>query len=273
MDQNPQPGSHSNEMARTTRSLSKTLTLAVVIATCVILVITIWFSYTQSRNALEQQSNAEALKQVQSTADQFDAYLDRVAVLPRAIMARKEATGGEATSGIVPFLGRLLDSLPPEEAFGVYLAKEGVITGPDAMPWVDRNSFPEVLKPRAGPRDRSKEWYAGAERTKQMYISEPYFDAGGSEAEIVSVTLPFYTTDGKFGGVAGADLSLDLIRAIVTSLRFRPDKQSNAKEPSGTQDYSFLITRSGRIMAHPNEALSMSQNFAGIAVDAIRNRL
>src|SRR5665213_228422 len=274
MDQNPELGSHSNEMARTTRSLSKTLTLAVVAATCVILVITIWFSYTQSRNVLEQQSNAEALKQVQSTADQFDAYLDRVAVLPRAITARKEATGSEAASsdaasGIVPFLARLLDSLPPEEAFGVYLAKAGDTTGPDAMPWVDRNSFPKALKPRAGPRDRSKEWYAGAERSRQMYISEPYFDAGGSEAEIVSVTLPFYTADGKFGGVAGADLSLDLIRAIVTSLRFRPEKQSNAKEGSGTQDYSFLITRSGRIMAHPNEALSMSQNFAGADVRSV----
>ncbi len=261
-------------MARTTRSLSKTLTLAVVVATCVILVITIWFSYSQSRNVLEQQSNAEALKQVQSTADQFDAYLDRVAVLPRAITARKEATGGEAASGdaasgIVPFLSRLLDSLPPEEAFGVYLAKEGVTTGPEAMPWVDRNSFPKALQPQAGPRDRSKEWYAGAQRTKQMYISEPYFDAGGSEAEIVSVTLPFYTADGKFGGVAGADLSLDLIRAIVTSLRFRPDKQSNAKEPSGPQDYSFLITRSGHIMAHPNEALSMSRNFAGADVRSV----
>jgi len=256
-------------MARTTRSLSKTLTLAVVIATCLILVVTIWFSYSQSRNALEQQSNAEALKQVQSTADQFDAYLDRVAVLPRAITARKEATGGDEASGIVPFLSRLLDSLPPEEAFGVYLAREGATTGPDAMPWVDRNSFPDVLKPRGGPRDRSKEWYAGAQRTKQMYISEPYFDAGGSEAEIVSVTLPFYTADGKFGGVAGADLSLDLIRAIVTSLRFRPDKASNAKEPAGTQDYSFLITRSGHIMAHPIEALSMSQNFAGADVRTV----
>ena len=54
-------------------------------------------------------------------------------------------------SGIVPFLARLLDSLPPEEAFGVYLAKEGVTTGPDAMPWVDRNSYPKVLEPRGGP--------------------------------------------------------------------------------------------------------------------------
>jgi PAS domain S-box-containing protein len=272
MDQISELGTHKKETVRKTRSLSKTLTLAVVIATCIILVITIWFSYSQARNALEQQSNAEALKQVQSTADQFDAYLDRVAVLPRAITARKEATGvNEAASGIVPFLARLLDSLPPEEAFGVYLAKEGITTGPDAMPWVDRNSFPQALQPKAGPRDRSREWYAGAKRTGEMYISEPYFDAGGSNAEIVSVTLPFFDAAGKFGGVAGADLSLDLIRAIVTSLRFRPDKtdkQGNATS-STPQDFSFLITRSGRIMAHPNAALSMSQNFGGADVRTV----
>lgn len=149
MDQISELATPKKEAVRKTRSLSKTLTLAVVVATCIILVITIWFSYSQARNALEQQSNAEALKQVQSTADQFDAYLDRVAVLPRAITARKEASGmSEAASGIVPFLARLLDSLPPEESFGVYLAKEGVTTGPDAMPWVDRNSFPRLFNRR-----------------------------------------------------------------------------------------------------------------------------
>ncbi|HTW68226.1 MAG TPA: response regulator [Bryobacteraceae bacterium] len=263
-----------NIARRAPRSLSKTLTLAVVAATCMILVVTIWFSYSQARNALEQQSNTEALKQVQSTADQFDAYLDRVAVLPRAITARKEAMDNEPASSIVPFLARLLDSLPPEEAYGVYLARDGVTTGPDAMPWVDRDSMPKALQPAAGPRNRSKEWYAGAQRTGQMYISEPYFDTGGSNAEIVSVTVPFYSPSGKFGGVAGADLSLDLIRAIVTSLRFRPDKMGNANSGNGTsdyrkQDYSFLISRSGRIMAHPNDALSMSQNFPGADVRTV----
>jgi PAS domain S-box-containing protein len=251
------------------RSLSKTITLAVVIATCIILVITIWFSYSQARKALEQQSNAEALKQVQSTADQFDAYLDRVAVLPRAITARKEAAGMAEVSSIVPFLARLLDSLPPEEAFGVYLAKEGVTAGADAMPWVDRNSFPQALQPKSGPRDRSKEWYSGAQRTGQLHISEPYFDAGGSEAEIVSVTLPFSDAAGKFGGVAGADLSLDLIRAIVSSLQFRTDAQGNAASSNALRDYSFLISASGHIMAHPNDALSMRQDFAGADVSKV----
>ena len=265
MDLKPVPASQGNT-GRPSRSLSKTLTLAVVAATCVILVVTIWFSYSQARNALEQQSNAEALKQVQSTADQFDAYLDRVAVLPRAITARREAMDTEPASSIVPFLGRLLDSLPPEEAFGVYLTRESITTGPDAMPWVDRNSMPKALEPKGGARDRSKEWYAGPRRTGQMYISEPYFDAGGSDAEIVSVTVPFYTMSGKFAGVAGADLSLDLIKAIVGSLRFRPDRANSAKDTGNTQDYSFLITRSGRIMAHPNEALTVSDRFAGADV-------
>ena len=51
MDQNP---------VRTTRSLSKALTLAVVAATCMILVVTIWFSYSQARNALEHSAAAAA---------------------------------------------------------------------------------------------------------------------------------------------------------------------------------------------------------------------
>ena len=138
-------------------SLGTKLTAAVGIATCAILVITIWFSYSQARAALEQQSNAEALKQVQSTVDQFDAYLDRVAVLPRAIAARNEEAGGKMASDMGPFLSKLLERVPPEEAFSTYLAKEGVTTGPDAMPWVDRNSFPKMLEPTGGPRDRSKD--------------------------------------------------------------------------------------------------------------------
>ena len=180
MDANPELENPQGEPGKTPRSLSKKLTLAVVAATCVILMVTIWFSYSQARTALEQQSNSEALKQVQSTVDQFDAYLDRVAVLPRAITARKEATGGGTASGIVPFLARLLDSLPPEEAFGVYLAVEGQSTGPDAMPWVDIATARRKPQSRkAGPRDRSKEWYAGAKSSGQLKISEPFFVDGG----------------------------------------------------------------------------------------------
>jgi PAS domain S-box-containing protein len=252
------------------RSLSRKLTLAVTATTCVILVITIWFSYSQARTALEQQANAEALKQVQSTADKFDAYVDRVAVLPRAIAARKEASGGGIATGIVPFLARLLDSLPPEEAFGVYLAEEGVpASSPDAMPWVDRNTSPKALVPAGGFRSHAKEWYQGPKSTGQLYVSEPYFDAGGSETEIVSVTQPLYSASGDFEGVTGADLSLDLIRTIVGSLRFRQDDQSNQKEQSQNRDYAFLIARSGRIMAYPDEKLTMSKDSQGADVSTL----
>ena len=221
---------------------------------------------------MEQQSNAEALKQVQSTADQFDAYLDRVAVLPRAITARKEAMRGRGRqrnrSVPCPFAGQPAARRGfrriPGKGWRHYRTRRHALGGPQQLPQ-GAAAKGRPARPFQGMVRRSS-------RTGQMYISEPYFDAGGSDAEIVSVTLPFYTAAGKFGGVAGADLSLDLIRAIVTSLRFRPDKTANANGNGigrGKQDYSFLITRSGRIMAHPNEALSMSENFAGADVESV----
>ena len=252
------------------RSLSQKLTVAVVTTTCAILVLTVWFSYSQARTALESQSNAEALKQVQSVADNMDAYVDRVAVLPQAIAALEEASGAAELRGIVPYLAHLLDNLPPEEAFGVYLALERKSPeSPDAMLWVDRNSAPNALRPVGGPRDRAKEWYAGAKSSGKLYVSEPYFDAGGSDTEIVSVTKPFYTQEGEFAGVAGADLSLDLIRTIVSSVQFREDEQAVQGQPGTQNDYSFLVARSGRLMAHPNEGLAMRKDFAGQQVGTL----
>ena len=270
MDQPLEPP-RENPIRRKRHSLGKKLTLSVVLTTCLILVITIWFSYAQARNVLELQSNAEALKQVQSTANQFDAYVERVAVLPRAIAARREAVGEGPAVGIVPYLSRLLDSLSPEEAFGVYLASEGTPARPAAMPWVDRNSLPKALEPAGGQRTRSKDWYTGAKGTRRLYVSEPYFDAGGSESEIVSVALPLYSPEGDFAGVAGADISLDSIRAIVGSLRFRPDDPSLGEQGGKIKDYSFLIARSGRIMAHPNDALAMRRKFAVAEVAEIEH--
>ena len=226
---------------------------------------------SQARNALEQQSNAEALKQVQSTADQFDAYLDRVAVLPRAITARKEATGmNEAASGIVPFLARLLDSLPPEEAFGVYLAKDGMMTGPDAMPWVDRNSFPQVLQPQDWPSRP----FQGVVRRSQAYRPDVYFGALFRRRRIQRGNCERDAAFLRCGGkVRRRSRRGPFARSHPRHRHFpalspRQTRQLH-RHRTQHQDYSFLITRSGRIMAHPNAALSMNQNFAGADVRTV----
>jgi hypothetical protein len=61
-------------------------------------------------------------------------------------------------------------------------------------------------------------------------------DRGGSSALLVCVSKPFFDADNRRAGIVGADLSLDLIQAIVSQIRFRPDSGSQPGE------YAFLIT-------------------------------
>ncbi|MBK9168689.1 MAG: response regulator [Bryobacterales bacterium] len=238
-------------------SLGRTLGLSVLTVTGVILLASMLVAYRSGRGDLVQQANAEAVKQVQSTAQMLDAYIDRVAVLPRSIAARQMAAGLKADRDAPAFLARLLDGIPPEEAFGVYVAVPDA-TGGLEMPWVDRNSHP---RPLDRVRDPAWAWYADAIATGRLAVSEPYFDRGGSEVQVVSVTLPFQDAGGRFVGVAGADLSLDLIRTITLLLRFRTELGED--DPAEGNEFAFLISRGGRILAHPDESLMPNESSAG----------
>ena len=247
------------------RSLSLKLTLAIGFITGVFLVLTVLASYYGARTAIEQQTSAEAQKEVQSYAENMDVDIDRVAVLPRAIAARMEAVRKDMDAYTLPLLAHLLDSVPSEDAYGIYVAFDSKpASDPESMVWVDRGSLPNALKPAGGFRDRDLEWYSGAKRTGKVYITLPYFDAGGSNQEIVSVTKPFADKSGNFAGVAGADLSMDDLRAIVSYIRFRQDPASAIAQAE--REYAFMIDRSGHIMAHPKEFLTMRQGFAGASI-------
>lgn len=229
----------------TPRTLSQKLVLYFVAAVCALLIATLGVAYDTGRRLLAEQIRAEAMKQVQSTALTMDSYVDRVAVLVRAIAAQQEAAGSEAAPNVISTFSHLLDTIAPEEAFGVYLAFEGPGGRIRSMPWVDRKSQPKRVSPAEGGRDASMEWYQGTRTSGKLHVSEPFFDSDGSKTLLVSVTKPFFGADGRVLGVAGADLSLDLIQAIAGQLRFRPGQKTAG-------EYAFLISRAGRILSHPD---------------------
>src|SRR6185312_7153817 len=78
---------------------------------------------------------------------------------------------------------------------------------------------------------------------------------------------PIKDSNEKFVGVAGADLSLDLIRALVDYFRFQQDP-ATAIDPA-LREYAFLVARNGRIIAHPDKSLVISENFPGALVSSI----
>jgi PAS domain S-box-containing protein len=239
------------------RTLSQKLVIYIVAATCALLILTVWVSYDAGRRSLEEQTKAEATKQVEATALTLDSYVDRVASIVRGVEARQAAIGPNPNAGTLSYLSHLLDVTTPDEAYGVYLAFAGVSGEIREMPWMDRNSQPNAVLPDGRVRSADLEWFKAPIATGKLHVSEPFFDREGSKALLVSVSKPFFGDADRLIGVVGADLSLDVIQAITSALRFRPGSTQAG-------DYAFLVSRGGRIISHPNPALMMSPTSPGV---------
>lgn len=250
------------------RSLSLKLCLTIGCATCSVLALTSWVSYDTSRTALEKQTNAQALRQTEATAAQLDTFIDGVAVLPRSVASRQEVVSPNPDAGLRPFMARLLKQTPEDQAYDLYLAFENkkAPADKDAMPWISRKTWPGCVVLNYDFHDPKQEWYHGAKTTDHVYVTEPYFDDGGGNIAMVSVTQPVHDTQGKFIGVAGVDLSLTRIQSIVAANHLIADKAAM----TGLQpEYSFLASRSGMLIAHPNADLLPRKGFDGATLETL----
>src|SRR5213594_2042097 len=125
------------------KTLTQKLCVYIGIAAGAVLLLTMGLNYDNRRKSVEQESNSVALDHIQNTARNIDAYIGRVAMLPRSIAARQEAMQGVPDRTTMPFLAHLLEGIPQEEAYGVYEAFEHKrFDETFSMPWVDRKSFP-----------------------------------------------------------------------------------------------------------------------------------
>ena len=66
-------------------------------------------------------------------------------------------------------------------------------------------------------RNDQCEWYWGAKakNERRHLVSKPYFDKGGANIAMVSVTRPIHDADGAFIGVAGVDLDMKELLGVV----------------------------------------------------------
>jgi signal transduction histidine kinase/DNA-binding response OmpR family regulator len=221
-----------------------------------------WVTYQVSRAALDAQTTREALKQVEAAAADVDDLVRKVAVLPMSIASRQESLGVEPDRLTVPFLAHLLQRAPVE-VYGVWIAFEHKpVKDPDAMPWVDRRSWPGPVRIQFDYHEAGFEWYQGARRTGRLYVTEPFYDDGGSNTTLVSVTLPVYGPDGAFIAVAGADLALDELRRLIGELQL-------GRGTGRAGEYAYLVSRSGKLITHPDAALMLRHGFKGQDLDTL----
>src|SRR5262249_15147819 len=237
---------------RPPRTVTSKLNVYIGATSSALLLLTVWVSYYTSANVLERQTNAEAVKQVRSLAEKMDDFVSKIAELPNGIAAhQQQSTGAETRKGMVSYLATVLNQTPIGEAQSVYIAYEKKNwQDKDAMIRVDRQSWPNPSHVSYDYTDPKWEWYIGAKSTGEPYLSEPYFDVGRSNINLISVSKPVYDERGALTGVAGADIPLEQMRTIVAHIQLR-------SEPTAGE-YGFLLSRGGKLKFHPNEKLLLT---------------
>lgn len=256
------------------KGIGRKLIVALALAACAVLAVTLVLNYLASRRNWIEQTDARSMASVQHAAKRLDDLLTRIAMIPRTTATRQKLFGTSPDPAMLDYLRELLPQLPPEEAYGIYIAYEAMAANaPGAMPWMDRKDHPNPTLVKYDYHDASQEWYNGPKSSKSLYITEPYFDAGGSNIAMVSVTYPCVSEDGVYIGTAGIDLSLGLIRDIVDQIEFDvnlanarlldPVKTSSNDASNGMDEYAYLISRSGFVVSHPDSKLMLNEKTRG----------
>ena len=104
-----------------------------------------------------------------------------------------------------------------------------------------------------------KEWFKKPVELKKGCWSEPYVDEGGGNIPMITYSLPLINDSNEVYAVYTADLSLDWIE----TLRLKSDSTFNDNfmdifdDEAKNHFTSFLVTRQGTVVAHPDSSLVM----------------
>jgi PAS domain S-box-containing protein len=249
------------------KSIVRRLQIVVGTAAGLVLAMTVGTTYLKTHSELEAQTNAMALSHIREAARRVDDYVGRVSLYPRITAGRQQAYGLEPDPGMVPFMAQLLSLATKEEVYGLAMAFEAKDwREEDSMPWVDRTSWPNPNRVDYDYHDPKWEWYNVPKTSGALHVTEPYFDEGGSDITMITISVPMFDASSEFFGVATADLALDQIREHIRIARLQTAERQGR---SGLTEYIFLVSRSGKVVVHPNEEFMVRKGFSGTDVTVL----
>lgn len=206
----------------TPRSISQRFAIATGAGAGLILIVLALANYYSSRELLLTQASREALMEVRGEMGNWDDLVDRVAMLP-AVIGATEVSVRDNRGVTAPWLASLLHHSPGRAVYGLYMARDGIDwKDPLSDIWVDRKSWPRAARLQYDFHDGNQDWYLGAkEKGKGIHVTLPYFDAGGSDIDMISVTKAVHDASGRFIGVAGTDVAMKEMERSISQMRLR----------------------------------------------------
>nr|WP_206428054.1 methyl-accepting chemotaxis protein [Pseudomonas chlororaphis] len=205
---------------------SHKILLAAALVVAVVFACFILFNDYRQREAL-RSSNESSMQELGSlTSSNIQTWLEsRIQLLHT--LAQQIAVDGSGAEGLKRSVGL------PTYASNFQLSYFGGQDG--AMFSVPAGNRAPDYNPRA------RGWYKAANAAQQTIVTEPYIAASSGKL-VITVATPVQH-QGSFIGVAGADIDLSNVSAIINSLNF------------GGHGQAFIVSAAGKILIHPDSKL------------------
>jgi len=204
--------------------------------------------------------------EVRDEVGNWDDLVERIGMLP-AVIGATEVSVKNNEGVTIPWLASLLDHSPGRAVYGLYMAREKKSwKDPLSDIWVDRKNWPHGAHLQYDYHSSNQDWYRGAkEKNKGIHVTLPYFDDGGSNIDMISITKAVHDASGNFIGVAGTDVAMKDMEKSVSQMRLRdvgrdlfhrntdsdPPLTSPSTAPEVDRQAAYLISETGSVIVGP----------------------
>jgi signal transduction histidine kinase len=216
------------------------------------------FNYKISKNIIEKNIQESALNLTSGTVTKVEKILTSVERGPRTLKDLIEA-GNISESMITNYQKIVLENNP--EIFGMTVSFEPYMFDKNKKyfapySYKEKNKIEKTYLGNKLYDYFSMDWYQIPKELQKPTWSEPYFDEGGGNIIMSTFSVPFYQIingQKKFAGIITADVSLDWLHQIVSSIKVLET------------GYGILISKSGTVVAHPDSKLIMNESVFSLA--------
>ena len=234
-----------------------------ILASCAVIFVLIFgYNYFISRRIIAKDVRDKAEYLTLAAANKIEAFLRSVEKVPKNASYFLGITA-YTKEDLLDLLRSVVEGNP--EIYGSTISFEPYAFDSTALYFA-----PYFYRVREDGKKVTKFTYLGAADYQYFYLdwylipkelnapawSEPYYDKGGGNILMATYSVPFYSKpqqERKFSGVVTADVSLEHLSDIVSSIKI------------GKTGFGFLISTSGRIITHPDKELIMNETLFGIA--------
>jgi len=242
------------------RSIARRLILVITFFSSVIFAVTLGYNYYSSRVLLEQELESNARNLALSLVNRVETELAAVAKVTEGT-ARAIEIGRFTEQELLSLIQTTLEGNPG--IYGSTVAFEPYAFSPQTRlyaPYYYRENgqirFSRLEDSYQYVPYLYWDWYQIPRELGQLEWSEPYFDEGAGNVLMSTCSVPFYADIGgarRLQGIVAADVSLDSLTALVSSVRILET------------GYAALLSRNGVILAHPLTGAIMNETFFSIA--------